>query len=81
MHALDGVFQQVEVVCEGEGAIVNLSSFRVQVFDGVEEKDLGRVASGGFQTRFEGILRAIFGGDEDDATLLARRAIGHEPAG
>jgi len=74
---LDGLFQEFQILGEGEGTVDDLHLFGIEALDGVEQQDAGRVASCGFQAGFERIGGAIFGGDQDNASLLAGCPIGH----
>src|SRR4051812_16867614 len=56
-------------------------SFRVlAVFDKVKEMDMCWITACCLYARFDGISDPVFGGDQNDAPLDARSAIGHGPA-
>ena len=44
--------------------------------EGMEEQDVGGIASGGGETRFDGVSGRVRGGEEDDGALLGGRAVG-----
>ena len=79
--ACDVCFQGADVVWEGEGSVIEFAVFGVDVFDGHEEEDVGRVASGGLESRFDGAARVVVGGDEDDVAWFGGGVAGHGLSG
>jgi len=67
----------MEVCGEGKWAFGGLLGVRVEALDGVEQEDAGRVAACCFETGFDSGTGMIVGCDEDNATVFARRAVGH----
>ncbi len=76
MGAGDGFFQEVQVPGQGEGTILDGDFVAVDLFDGVEQKDAGGVASGGQEAGFDGAAAVVLTRHEDDGTLEAGGATG-----
>ena len=63
------VLGESERACAGEGT-------RSILDEGTQEQDMGGVASGSLQARFEGVGGAVVGGQQDDVACLGGGAVG-----
>ncbi len=75
--ALNGPFQELQVMGEGEGTIDESHLVGIETGDGGEQQDAGRIASRSLQAWSQGVTCVIFRGDQDDASLWAGGAVGH----
>ncbi len=75
VQAADYGGQVVQVVGESERACAGEGT-RSILDDGTQEQDMGGIASGSLQARFEGVGGAVVGGQEDDVACLGGCAIG-----
>ena len=77
VDALNGPFQEFEIVGEGEGTIDESYLVGIETWDAGEQQDAGRIASRSLQAWSQGVTCVIFRGDQDDASLWAGCAVGH----
>jgi len=76
VEVTDGGGQLRKVVGKGEGVggVVGRRSRLGRKLRRTEEQNMGGIASGGFQARFEGGGGRVIGGEEDDVARLGRSA-------
>ncbi len=75
VQATDGVGQVIQIAGEREGA--GAGGWARSIFDRpTEEQDVGGVATGGFQARFDRIGGRVVGGEKYDVARQGGRAIG-----
>jgi len=72
VEAADGGGQVIQVLGEREA----VGDWTRSVFErGTQEQDVGRVAPGGFQARFNGVGGRVIGGEEEDVALWSGCAV------
>jgi len=77
VDALNGPFQEFQIVAEGEGTVDESHLVGIETGDGGEQQDAGRIAARSLQAGSQGVTCVIFRGDQDDASLWAGGAVGH----